>query len=116
MPHEVTTYPGMTPSSLADLQGLTLLDFTAAWCPPCRALTPTLAQLAGAYGERVRLMEIDVDDHLELAAHFGVRAMPTVILWRDSREVGRFVGLQSRRFIQGVIDRALAGDEAIASP
>ncbi|MND07158.1 Thioredoxin [compost metagenome] len=61
-------------------------------------------------------MEIDVDQQIELAAQFAVRSMPTVVLWRDGREVGRFIGLRSRAFVAGVVARALAGDSAISAP
>jgi len=94
--------------------GLTLLDFTAAWCAPCRQLKPVLQSLAADY--RIRLAEIDVDHDPLLAQQFAVKAMPTVVLWRDGREVGRFVGAPARKFVAGMIDRALAGDVAIAAP
>ena len=94
--------------------GLTIIDFTAAWCGPCRQLTPTLDALATDY--KIPLVEVDVDVDQLAAQQFGVRSMPTVVLWRDGREVGRFVGARSRAFVAGMIERALAGDVAIASP
>jgi thioredoxin 1 len=94
--------------------GLTLLDFTAAWCGPCRQLKPVLESLATDY--RIRVAEIDVDHDQLLAQQFAVKAMPTVVLWRDGREVGRFVGARPRKFVAGMIERALAGDVAIAAP
>lgn len=94
--------------------GLTLIDFTAAWCGPCRQLAPVLEGVAAA--ANVRVVEVDVDHEQLLAQQFGVRSMPTVVLWRDGREVGRFVGARPRAFVQGMVDRALAGDVAIAAP
>ncbi|MBV8758499.1 MAG: thioredoxin family protein [Deltaproteobacteria bacterium] len=94
--------------------GLSLLDFTAAWCSPCRILTPVLRAVADDY--RIRLVEIDVDHEQLLAQRFAVKAMPTVVLWRDGREVGRFVGARARKFVAGMVERALAGDTAIAAP
>ena len=94
--------------------GLTLIDFTAAWCVPCRQLTPVLQAVAAA--KDLRLVEVDVDHDPLLAQQFGVRSMPTVVLWRDGREVGRFVGARPRAFVTGMVDRALAGDVAIAAP
>ena len=94
--------------------GLTLIDFTAAWCGPCRQLAPVLEAVAEA--RNIRVVEVDVDHEQLLAQQFGVRSMPTVVLWRDGREVGRFVGARPRAFVAGMVDRALAGDVAIAAP
>jgi len=94
--------------------GLTLIDFTAAWCGPCRQLAPVLEAVAAT--KNVRVVEVDVDHEQLLAQQFGVRSMPTVVLWRDGREVGRFVGARPRAFVAGMVDRALAGDVAIAAP
>ena len=102
--------------ALARAPGVTLLDFGTERCAPCRALTPTLAALAGEYRGRVRVAAVDCDREPALAQRFLVRAMPTLVVLRDGREVGRVVGLRPRAFVAGVLDRALAGDVAIASP
>ncbi len=96
--------------------GLTVLDFTAERCGPCRTLAPVLTALAVEYAGRATVVGVDVDQEPALAERFRVRAMPTVVLWRDGREVGRVVGARSRAFIAGMIDRALHGDVAIAAP
>lgn len=95
---------------------VTVVDFTARGCGPCRTLGAVLAALAGEYAGRVRFVAVDVDDVPVLADRFGVRAMPTLVVWRAGREVGRVVGSRPRAFVAGVLDRALAGDVAIASP
>jgi thioredoxin 1 len=101
--------------ALAASPGVTVLDFTAKWCGPCRTLTPILTDLATRY-PAVRVVAVDVDDEPALAQRFSVRAMPTLVLWRDGREVGRVVGARPARFVTGVVERALAGDTAIAAP
>lgn len=95
--------------------GLTVLDFTAAWCGPCKQLAAVLAVLERELPE-VRFAAIDTDRDPDLAQRFDVRSMPTLVLWRDGREVGRVVGTRPRAFVRGMIDRALAGDVAIAAP
>ena len=95
---------------------LTLIDFTARWCPPCRAMKPVLEVLAKEYAGRLAITEVDVDDDRGSAARYDVRSMPTFVLVRDGREVGRVVGARPRAFLAGMIERALAGDAAITSP
>lgn len=123
MPMAVDTSPGMVPSidlaafeALATLPGVTAVDFTAAWCAPCRTMEPILAMLATEYERRVRIVAIDVNQEPILAERYSVRSMPTLVVLRDGREVGRIVGSRPKKFVAGVLDRALAGDVAIASP
>jgi len=102
--------------SLAAEPGVTVFDFTAAWCGPCRMLDKVLEPLAAELRGRVRFAAVDVDREPALAQRLLVKSMPTLVVWRDGREVGRIVGARPRAFVAGVIDRALAGDSAIASP
>jgi thioredoxin 1 len=94
--------------------GVHILDFTARWCGPCKALAPTLAAIERDY--RVPVVAIDVDDDPVTAQRFDVRSMPTLVFWRDGREVGRIVGARPKAFVAGVLDRALRGDVAITCP
>ena len=102
--------------ALARAPGVTLLDFATERCMPCRTLAPVLAALADEYRGRVRIAAVDCDRDPALAERFLVRSMPTLVVWRDGREVGRVVGLWPRAFVAGVLDRALAGGVAIAGP
>jgi thioredoxin 1 len=122
----VDTFPAMADAipllnltgfeAMAAAPGVTLIDFTARWCPPCRVLGSVLSVLVPEYAGRARFVAVDVDDEPALAERFGVRAMPTVVLWRDGKEVGRVVGSRPRAFVAGVLDRALNGDVAITAP
>ncbi len=113
MPARLATFPTMQ-SSFGP--GVTLIDFTAKWCGPCRVMEPVLATLATEYAGRVRVTAVDVDEEQVLAQQYNVRSMPTFVLVRDGREVGRVIGSRPRAFLAGMLDRALAGDNAIASP
>jgi thioredoxin 1 len=96
--------------------GVTLIDFTAKWCAPCRQMDPVMSTLAQEYAGRVRVVAVDVDEEQLLAQQFNVRSMPTFVLVRDGKEVGRVIGARPRAYIAGMLDRALVGDVAIASP
>ena len=96
--------------------GTHVIDFTAKWCGPCKQMAPVLDGLAQEYAGRVGFAAVDCDDEPQIAQRFNVRSMPTFVLVRDGREVGRIVGARPRAFVAGVIDRALGGDVAITAP
>jgi thioredoxin 1 len=85
-----------------------LVDFTAVWCPPCRAIAPHVEALARAYAGRVRVGKCDVDGEQELTARLDVRGMPTLLMWRDGQVVGQIVGAVPRAKIEALIEAALA--------
>jgi thioredoxin 1 len=72
--------------------GLSVIDFTAEWCPPCRQLAPHVDALARELAPAVLVAKVDADAHPALAARFGVRGLPTVLLFQDGEVVDRIVG------------------------
>ena len=74
-------------------QGVTLVDFWAGWCGPCKMLAPTIDQLADSYDTKAVVAKVDVDSEPNLARRFGVMSIPTVIILKDGAEVDRKVGL-----------------------
>ena len=72
--------------------GLALVDFTAEWCPPCRMLGPTVAEIAREFEDTVTVVKVDVDAQPDLAARFGVLGVPTLLFFRDGIAVDRIVG------------------------
>lgn len=86
-----------------------LLDFTATWCGPCRALKPILEKVAQSYDGKVRVMQIDIDESPETPSQFGIRSVPTVILFKGGREVARQLGAVPEAKIVSLITPHLAG-------
>jgi thioredoxin 1 len=73
-----------------------LVDFTAAWCPPCRVIAPIIDALATAYKGRMKVAKIDVDNHQETAQQYGIRAMPTLLIFKGGKVVKQIVGALPR--------------------
>jgi thioredoxin 1 len=72
-----------------------LLDFSAVWCGPCKALAPIVEKLADEYTGKVRVGKLDIDDSPGIPSKFGIRGVPTVLVFKDGKEFGRHVGVTS---------------------
>jgi thioredoxin 1 len=84
-----------------------LVDFTAVWCPPCRAIGPHVEAIAAKYDGRLLVGKCDTDGNPELTARFDVRSMPTLLLFKDGQVVGQIVGAVPRARIEALVERAL---------
>lgn len=76
-----------------------LLDMWAAWCGPCRMIAPTIEKLAAELAGKVLVGKLDVDANPATASRFHVQSIPTLLIFKDGREVDRLIGLQSREAI-----------------
>ena len=85
-----------------------LLDFWAEWCGPCKMLAPILDELADEYEGRVRIGKINIDEHQELAAQYGIRSIPTLLLFQQGQVAEQLVGLRSKRDLKVAFDRVAA--------
>jgi thioredoxin 1 len=86
-----------------DLKGLTIIDFWAQWCGPCRILGPIIDTLATENTD-INIYKIDVDGSPESCAKYGIRSIPTVLFLKDGEVVDKFTGAKSKEFIQEKID------------
>ena len=96
--------PRESPAELADDA---LVDFTSAWCPPCRAIAPHVQALATCHAGRLRVGTCDVDSNNGLVARLDVRAMPTLMVFKGGRVVGQIVGAVPRARLDALVARAL---------
>ena len=85
---------------------LMMVDFWADWCGPCRMLGPVIEQLAGQYPDVV-VGKVNVDDEQELALRYGVMSIPTVIFFKDGKEIDRKVGVMPEASFTAVLDQNL---------
>ena len=85
--------------------GLVLVDFWASWCAPCRMVAHIIDELAVENENRVTIAKVDIDSEGSIAARYGIASIPTVILFKDSAEVKRFVGVQQKAVYQAELEK-----------
>jgi len=86
-----------------------LVDFWAPWCGPCRTLMPMLDRIADDYGGRFTLAKVNTDEQQRVAGEFGIRSIPTVMLFHGGKVVEQFVGVQPEATIRALLDRYVGG-------
>ncbi|MDN3507606.1 MAG: thioredoxin [Simkaniaceae bacterium] len=87
-------------------EGVTLVDFYADWCGPCRMLAPVIEEVAGEMGDKAKFAKIDIDQHQKTASTMQVTSVPTVVLFKDGKEVNRLVGLRDADGIRQFVGSA----------
>ena len=88
-------------------KGVTLVDFWAPWCGPCKMIAPILEELAGELQGQARIVKINVDDNPTVASQFGIMSIPTLLLFKDGQKVDQKVGGQPKPQLKAFIQRAM---------
>ncbi len=86
-----------------------LVDFWAAWCAPCRMLAPTVDAVAEKYASSARVVKLNVDDNPSVSQRYGIKGIPTLILFKNGKEEERVVGATSKEAISRMIDKYVGG-------
>jgi thioredoxin 1 len=84
-----------------------LVDFWAEWCGPCKALAPKLDEIATQFQGKLKICKVDIDNNPQSPAKYGIRGVPTLILFKDGKEVDQIVGNHPKDNILAVINRHL---------
>lgn len=91
-------------------EGVTLVDFWATWCAPCRLQDPAVERVAEAAGDSAKVAKVNVDEAMQAAASVGIQAIPTLILFKDGAPVREFVGLAPEEELMTALSELLPGE------
>ncbi|HEX8695977.1 MAG TPA: thioredoxin [Longimicrobium sp.] len=89
--------------------GLSMIDFWAVWCGPCRMIAPIVEQLADEYAGKITVGKLDVDSNQRTASQYGVRSIPTVLFFKDGQVVDQVIGAVPRPALESKIKQHLNG-------
>jgi len=85
-----------------------LVDYWAEWCGPCKMIAPILDEVAGTYGEKLRIAKMNVDENREIPAKFGIRGIPTLMLFKNGELAATKVGAMSKAQLTAFLDQQLS--------
>ena len=86
--------------------GVTLVDFFAEWCGPCRMMTPVLEEVSSELKDKATIAKLDIDHSSSIASKYQVTSVPTLVLFKDGKEVDRLIGLRDAEAIKDFISKA----------
>lgn len=104
---EVTFTDDNFEAEVKNAQGVVLVDFFATWCGPCKMMAPVIDELSNEFEGKAKIGKLDVDENNKSASEFGVQSIPTLILFKDGKEVDRMIGFQSKEVLKEKLEGAV---------
>ena len=84
-----------------------LVDFWAEWCAPCRAIAPIVKEIANEYGEKIKVVKINIDDSPQTPGSYGIRSIPTVLAFKDGQVVSQLTGARPKGDFEELVNNVL---------
>ncbi len=103
----VTVLDATFKNEVLDSSTPVLVDFWATWCAPCRAIAPALEELATQYKGQVKIAKVDVDENQQIAQQFGIRSIPTLLLFKGGKVVEQLVGAMPKAKLEDSLKKVL---------
>lgn len=88
-------------------QGLVMIDFWAAWCGPCRIISPTVEELSKEYSGKIKVLKLNTDENSDIASRYQVMGIPTLMFFKDGTKLDQIVGVVPKQFLKAKIDSFL---------
>ena len=107
MPHPNDTTDGTFQTDVLDSDLPVLVDFWAPWCGPCRMVAPIVEELAEEYDGRVKFVKLNTDENPQIAGKYGIRSIPTLLVFKGGDPVGQIVGFRPKSDLQKRLDEVL---------
>jgi thioredoxin 1 len=85
-----------------------LVDFWAEWCGPCRMVSPIIEKLGESMSDKIKIVKLNVDENQELALNYGIRSIPSLLIFRDGKEIARTVGVATEQSYEKFVQSSLS--------
>jgi thioredoxin 1 len=95
-------------SEVMKAPGLVMIDFWAAWCGPCRMISPTVEELAREYGAKIKVLKLNTDENSEIASRYKIMGIPTIMFFKDGVKLDQIVGVVPKQQLKAKLDSFLS--------